>query len=63
MDQGNSTKIDRRGKHLNLDERIILERLLNAGESIKHISEVLGRSELQYVGRKQEALLSAKRVI
>ncbi|HHH52085.1 MAG TPA: IS30 family transposase [Bacteroidetes bacterium] len=45
MDRGNSTKVDRRGKHLNMDERIILERLLNNGESIKYISSVLGRSE------------------
>ena len=43
MDQGNSTKRERRGKHLNFDERIILERLLKQQVRIKEISSILGR--------------------
>jgi IS30 family transposase len=44
VDQGNSTKRERRGKHLNLDERIILERLLKHRKSKKEIATILDRS-------------------
>lgn len=45
MDQSNSTRTHRRGKHLNLDERIILERLLKQKARIRNIASTLGRCE------------------